>query len=470
MRAHLINPPAAGGVDIVREGRCMQRAGAWTAVWAPISLATIGAVLEDAGVTCRLDDCIIEKISVEDVLSRARSFKPDLIVINTATPSIVSDLGLADRLKRELPGSYILAIGIHVTALPEESLRMAPGLDAVVRGEPELTVKDVAAALGAGRAAAGLAGVSARSGGGIAHGPERAAADLDTLPFPAWRLARPERYKLPFTGRPFLLIGTSRGCPFHCDFCADPAYYGHALRLKSPERIVSELKAARDGHGIRDFLFWSESFTLKREWTMAVLDAIIAADPGVRFVVNSRADHVDPELLTKLKRAGCWMIGFGLESGSARTLALMDKKITPEQNRSAVAWSREAGLQVTAHFVIGYPGETEDGIRETIEFACSLPLDYAQFYCAVPFPGSALYKKARGEGWLLDAPWELFEQNFSVLSYPGLSRERIMELRRYAYRRFYSRPARVWRVLKGSVGIRGAPRFVRMALSFREWI
>jgi radical SAM superfamily enzyme YgiQ (UPF0313 family) len=448
----------------------MQRAGAWTAVWAPISLATIGAVLEEAGWECRLDDCIIEKISADELLARSRSFQPDLVVLNTATPSIVSDLALADRLRSELPGAFIAAIGIHVTALPEESLRMAPGLDAVVRGEPELTVKDIASALEERRPVAGLAGVSARAGKDIVHGPERSPADLDALPFPDWRLARPELYKLPFTGRPFLLIGTSRGCPFHCEFCADPTYYGHALRLKSPARIVEELRLARDRHGVSDFLFWSESFTLKREWTMAVLEAIKAADLGVNFVVNSRADHVDPEMLGLLKEAGCWMIGFGLEAGSEMTLGLMDKKITLGQNRDAVAWSREAGLQVTAHFVIGYPGETEDTIRETIEFACSLPLDYAQFYCAVPFPGSELFKKARQQGWLADAPWERFEQNFSALNCPGLSAARIMALRRLAYRRFYSRPGRVWRVLRDRVGIRGAPRFVRMALAFREWI
>lgn len=448
----------------------MQRAGAWTAVWAPISLATIAAVLEAQGLTCRLDDCIIEGLDGSALLERARSFQPDLFVINTATPSIVSDLELADVLKKEFPAALSLAIGIHVTALPEESLALAPGLDGVARGEPELTVGEAAQALAQGRTPAGLPGLSFREGDRVIHGPDRPAADIDALPSPAWHLVRRELYRLPFTNRPFLLIGTSRGCPHHCIFCADPAYYGHRLRLRSPERIVAELRDVRDRFGIRDFLFWSESFTLSRDWTRQVLEAIIAADLGVSFVVNSRTDHVDPELLGLLKRAGCWMIGYGLESGSQRILDLMGKRITLEQNRQAVVWTKEAGLKATAHTVLGYPGETEATMKETVDFICALPLDYAQFYCAVAFPGSRLYEMAQEKGWLAPAAWERFEQNFSTLSTPELSAETVMAWRRRAYRKFYSRPGRVWRVLRDEVGLGGAPKFARMMLAFREWI
>jgi len=151
-------------------------------------------------------------------------------------------------------------------------------------------------------------------------------------------------------------------------------------------------------------------------------------------------------------------------------LGLMDKKITLEHNRNAVVWARRAGLLVTAHMVLGYPGEDEQSMMETIRFARSLPLDFAQFYCAVPFPGSALYQRAREEGWIDDAPWEMFEQNFCVLSTPGLSSSQVMAWRRKAYRRFYSSPSRVMRVLRRQVGLRGMPRFARMAMAFREWV
>jgi len=466
MRVHLINPPAAAGVDMVREGRCMQRAGAWTAVWPPISLATMAAVLRDHGFECRLSDCIIEHADLAELKRGVSGWKPDVAIINTATPSIEHDLAVADEIKSVAPGCVTAAIGIHVTALPEQSLAMSDGLDAVIMGEPELTGLDLARAVSGGRPLSGIAGLALRRG----RGEGRELADLDSLPFPAWDLARRELYTLPFSGRPFLMVGTSRGCPYHCRFCADPTYYGHKLRTRSPGGIVAEIKRDRDEFGVRDFLFWSESFTLKREWTRQVLEELIRADLGVRFVVNSRTDHVDPELLKLLRRAGCWMIGYGVESGSQRVLDLMGKKITVEDNVNAVRWAREAGLQVTAHMVIGYPGERAEDIEQTVRFACSQPIDFAQFYCAAPFPGSELFKEAGEKGWIEGSGWESFEQNLCALHAPGLSPQEIMEWRRRAYLRFYGRPSRMIKALVRDAGLRGGPRLARMLLEFRGWI
>jgi len=448
----------------------MQRAGAWTAIWSPISLATIAAVLEDEGIECRLDDCIIEKTGLDGLRERVRRFGSHMIIMNTATPSIDSDLEIVRALKKELPETVMVAIGIHVTALPDETLDSCPELDAVVRGEPELTVRDAALAVSAGKSLDGIAGLFIRRGDEIIHSEERRPADMDSLPPPAWHLVRTDLYRMPFSGNPFLLVGTSRGCPFHCRFCADPLYYGHALRRKSPDKIVAEMEEALDRYGIRDFLFWSESFTLKRDWTAEVLQAIKKSGNDFRIVCNSRTDHVDPDLLALMKEAGIWMVGYGVESGSQKMLDLMNKKTTVETNRQAIIWTKEAGMQATAHMVIGYPGETEESIRHTIDFACSLPLDYAQFYCAAPFPGSELYQESLEKGMLLQRPWSRYEQNFCVLDTDGLSADEVMRWRKRAYRRFYSSPARLWRVLSGEVGLRRLPRFARMMLVFREWV
>lgn len=470
MEVLLINPPAAEGVAIVREGRCMQRAGAWTAVWAPISLATIGAVLLQAGFSCHLADCIIEGLDSAGLLERFGRLRPRLAVLNTATPSIGSDLKLARELKHAFPGIVTLAIGIHPTALPEETLQMAPELDAIVRGEPELTIRESAERIQQNRPLAGVPGLSVRQDGQIVHGPERPPAELDELPFPAWHLVRRELYRLPFSHRPFLLVATSRGCPYTCAFCADSTYYGRRLRLKSPGRLVKELDWVKTKFGISDFLFWAESFTLKRDWTLAVADALLAAGLQVKWVCNSRGDQVDEELLRQLKAAGCWMIGFGLESGAQKILDLMGKKTTVEQHRRAVLAAKAAGLMVTAHMVLGYPGETEATIKETIAFVQSLPLDYVQFYCAVPFPGSALYLRAKAEGWINTNDWSRFEQNFSVLDLPGLKAEEVMAWRRRAYRRFYFRPRRILRVLGQNASPAGLVNLWRMFRQFQDWM
>jgi anaerobic magnesium-protoporphyrin IX monomethyl ester cyclase len=470
MNVLLINPPAPKGVAMVREGRCMQRKGAWTAVWSPISLATIAAVLEQEGFHCQLVDCIIEGIGTEELVQRARKYPPKLAVINTATPSIDSDLKLAAFLKQAFPGITTLAIGIHVTALPDESLEMEPQLDAVVRGEPELTIREVAERLRLNKTLEGVTGLSLRNNDQIWHYPDREPADLDQLPFPAWHLVRRDLYLMPFLNRPFLLVGTNRGCPYPCAFCADATYYGKRVRLKSPQRIVRELDWIKTKFHIRDFLFWAESFTLNQEWAKEVADAIKRAGLDIAWVCNSRPDNVDPVLLDKIKAAGCWMIGYGLESGSEQMLRAMDKRATVEQNREAVIMAKRAGLDVTAHMVIGFPGETRETIQQTIEFARSLPLDSVQFYCAVPFPGSRLYIQAKKHGWINTTDWELFEQNYSVLDLPTMTAKEIMEWRKRAYQSFYLSPGKFLKISLRFMTMPGITHMARMIREFRGWV
>ncbi len=466
----MVNPPAPQGVEMVREGRCMQRKGAWTAVWSPISLASIAATLEQEGFQCQLVDCIIEGLGIEGLLSRAKKYPPHLAVINTATPSIEADLKTAAMLKEAFPGITTLAIGIHVTALPDDCLEMEPDLDGIVRGEPELTIREAAERLRLKKSLAGVHGLSLRERDQIRHYPDRDSANLDKLPFPAWHLVKRDLYRMPFSNRPFLLVGTNRGCPYGCEFCADSTYYGRKIRLKSPERLVRELDWIKTKFGIRDFLFWAESFTLNPEWTKDVAKAIIKARLDIAWVCNSRPDQVDPELLERIHAAGCWMIGYGLESGSDEMLKAMNKKVTVDQNREAVLMAKRAHLDVTAHMVIGFPGETEDTIRKTIEFARSLPLDFAQFYCAVPFPGSRLYIEAKKQGWLNTTDWTLFEQNYSVLDLPTMSAHEIMQWRRKAYYSFYLSPRRLLNIPGRFMSRSGISQMWRMLREFRDWV
>ena len=467
MRVLLVNPPAADGVRQVREGRCMQRAGAWTAVWTPISLATCAAVLRRRGHHVRLRDCIVENIDFARLSHIIASFRPQLLVFNAVTPALVSDLSTARFAKAVDPTILCAAIGIHGTALPQETLETEPALDCVVRAEPEMTVAELAD--GGDRSA--VAGISWRADGAIRHNPDRPfLRDLDELPLPAWDLIRTSLYRMPFSGERFLLVGTGRGCPHRCTFCADRAYYGNRLRLRSPGSVADELERNLRDFGVRDFLFWSESFTLSRRFAAEVAQEIARRELDLRWVCNSRVDHVDRELLELFRRAGCWMIGYGIESGVQRILDGVRKGATVEQARAAVAAAHAAGLSVTGHCVLGFPGETRADILQTIRFARELQLDFAQFYCAVPFPGSELYDEARQAGWISTDDWSRFEQNFSVLNTPQLSAQEIMELRRDAYRRFYLRPALVVRTLKQTRSLRQFGRLAGSVKDFLTWV
>lgn len=471
VKVYLINPPAYRGVKMVREGRCMQRSGAWTSVWAPISLTTIAAVLEKDNITVKLDDCIVEEIGFFELQKRLKEFKPDLVIINTATPSITSDLKVASLAKKASKKCKTLAFGIHVTALPEDSLRMEKDLDIVVRGEPEITIREIAIAIGTGRVINHISGISYRMGNKINHNNFRLPLNnLDELPFPAWRHVKIEKYQMPFKNSSFLLVGTSRGCPYKCKFCADREFYGDKLRLKSPSRIVDEIEWIKKEFGVDDFLFWAESFTINKRFAREVAEEIITRKLNISWVCNSRVDNVDLSLLKIFSQAGCWMIGFGIESGNQNILNLMDKRTTIDQAKRAVMDAHEAGLEVTGHCLIGYPGETKATINKTLQFVKDLDLDFAQFYCAVPFPGSELYKSAQEKEWMTERNWDLFEQNFSILTTPQLAASEVMELRQKAYKDFYFRPKMIWKTIRRVHSSGELLALFRMMKDFVSWL
>lgn len=466
-KIYLINPPAFEGVKMVREGRCMQRKGAWTSVWPPISLALCGAVLEKEGYTVKLSDCIVEDIDLFLLKEKIKEFNPDLVVINTATPSIIGDIEVAKDVKEINPKALVTAIGIHVTALPNECLTMATELDCVIRGEPEMTVLDLVNHLDENWEQ--IDGISWKNNEKIFHNKDRELISLDELPIPAWHLINLKNYLMPFTLKPFLLVATGRGCPHPCNYCADHVYYGKKLRIPSPEKVVNELAYVKEKYGIDEFLFWSEAFTLNRKFAKEVAKGIIEKKLNIKWVCNSRVDNVDYELLKLLKQAGCTMVGYGIESGSQEILDNCKKGITLEQIKKAVEETRKAGLDVTGHCIIGLPGETKETIENTVKFTLDLKLDFVQYYCAVPFPGSQLYKQALKEGWINTSDWKKYEQNFSVLDFPGLSAEEIMKLRKKAYKTFYSNPYVVIKTLKRMKSPSEWKNFIRMAVEFVEW-
>ena len=470
MRVFLINPPPADGVKMVREGRCMQRRSAWGAVWPPISLATIASILEENGFECKIRDCIVEGIDLKNLVAQAREFYPEMMIVNTATGSIIYDLNAVEELKKTLPQSKIFVIGIHPTALPEDTLKLCPSLDGVIRGEPEYVALSLSDQLSRKRDWREVPGVSWREGLFFHHNPSPPYLDLDKIPFPAWHLIKRELYQMPIMGKPFLMLGVSRGCPYQCIFCADATYYGKKLRLKSPKKIVRELDWARTKFGVEDFLFWAESSTLNPKWTMEMAEEIIKSGLKVRFVINSRPDQVSLELLKKLKQAGCWMVGYGLESGSEKILKLMNKGISLEDNKNAVRWAKEAGLAVTGHFVLGFPGETLQTMEDTLKFALSEPIDFAQFYCVVPFPGSRLYELAKRQGWIITDDWSRFEQNYCVLSTPELKAEEVEQFRKKAYQQFYFSPRKMLGILKLALRYGGMGNLYQLVREFQEWM
>ena len=448
MKALLLSPPAINNIRIVREGRCMQRQEAWGTSWAPLTLAITAAVLRNEGFEVRLKDCPNDGINIEQLKNEIQAYRPDFIAVNTSTPSITGDLkiaGIAGKIDRKIKTIFF---GIHVTALPEETFRENTDVEFIVDGEPEYTIRDFALALKKNITLSSVEGLIYKREGKIVRNKKRPFIEnLDELPYPAWDLVNINGYRLPITNRPFLLTLTARGCPYPCEFCAAQTLYGKKPRLRSWQKIVSEMKYVKEHYGVNDFLFWSENAISDRQHMYDISRGLCETLPGVRWVCNGRADIIDEELLKVMKESGCWMIGYGIEAGTRRVLDLMDKHITIGDIERAVRLTKEAGLEVTGHVMVGFPGETRADILETIKLVKRLGLDYVQPYCAVPFPGSPLYKKAKDAGWIKTADWSKFEQNFSVLSTPFLSAKEAMSLRSKLIRDFYFDPRNIIKTL-----------------------
>lgn len=470
MNVLLINPPVANKIKIVREGRCMQREDAWGTSWAPLTLATIGAILKEAGFIIRIKDCTKEEIDGGGLKEIVEEFDPALVIINTATPSIDNDLSSALFIKEVNPSIKTAFFGIHVTALDRQCLKDYPSVDFIIRGEPEYTARDLAIAIRDGTPYDDIDGISWQRDGSILRNRDREfIAELDLLPYPAWEDVNIQQYRMPITGEVFLLVMASRGCPYSCTFCAASTMYGKRRRYRSAKRIVDEMAYLEKRFGVNSFLFWAEGFVADKNRVLEVCDEIIKRDHNFKWVANSRVDTVDLPLLKRMGEAGCWMIGYGVESGNQDILDATNKGITLAQIETAVALTKQAGIKITAHVIIGIPGETKKHILQTSTFVNSLDVDFLQLYCCVPFPGSPLYEQAKKNGWLITDNWEMFEQNFCVLSTPQISAQEVMRLRRKVFRSFYLNPGRAMNIIKDIKSIKDFKNFLLMVKNFTHW-
>ena len=320
MKIFLLNPTGPNGRAFTREGRCTQAAGVWGTTWPPLSLATCAALLDQAGHRVRVLDAAVTDPTGRVTKHVLREFAPDLVAWTTGTPTMVSDLSLGKRIKRLLPQAFTCVLGTHASALPEEALAFG-GVDAVVRGEPEGPLSALAAAgLQDLQTIDGLSFLQ-RPEGEIAHNPSAVPLEVSRIPAPAWHLLDVRAYRLPLKGRPFLMTAPIRGCPYACSFCTAPLYYGPAASKAPGGACLDEIEANVVEHGVRDLFIWAEHLsrpTAPTSWTFA-MECWSGASTSP-WTCNSRVDTVDLDMLIRMHRAGCWMISFGLESGSQAIL------------------------------------------------------------------------------------------------------------------------------------------------------
>jgi anaerobic magnesium-protoporphyrin IX monomethyl ester cyclase len=247
-----------------------------------------------------------------------------------------------------------------------------------------------------------------------------------------------------------VLVETSRGCPYTCDFCVAPIHQGHRFRERSPKALVDEIERSHLELGVDFFYLWGDTVTLNVKSFTAFCDELIARNLPIQWFGNARADNLtDPAFVHRLKKAGCWMLALGIESESEEVRKDMTKRLERQKIVTAFQNMRQAGLKSFAFFIFGYPGETVQTMEATTRYAIELDPDFANFYPAVPYPGTALYEKCVREGWLKaeDADWTKMEYSYYMLHGNGLDERVVMDAINRAKRRFFLRPSYITRHL-----------------------
>ena len=439
MRIVFINPPFRGAYN--REVR-FQAVSPQKALHPPILLGYAAAVCEEDGHKVDLIDAPALEISREQTITRVKNFKPELIVMLTSTASAKSDGELAEEL-REKTSARTVAVGVHASSVPEEALES--GFDMVARGEYEYTIKELAN----GTAKEKNLGISYKEKGKFVHNEKRPLIkDLDSLPFPARKFLPNEKYYSALYRNPFTFVLAGRGCPQQCIFCSIPQVMaGRAYRMRSVGNVIAELKELKKNYKFKSILFNDDTLNVNKKYVIELCDAMIREKINIPWGAYSRVDTVDEEIAAKMKEAGCFLVKVGFESGSDEMLRSMKKgpRATVEQARKAAKIFRDAGIQVHGTFVFGMPGETMETIRETIDFAKSLNIDFVQFSVAQPYPGTEFYEYLKKNNYLKFDSWDeyLDEEGciIPIFEYPNLSREDMSTALRQAYREYYLRPS-----------------------------
>ncbi len=395
----------------------------------PFAMAYTTAVLTRAGHTARLLDAVALEIDHDQALNDVVAFKPDLVILETSTPSLACDLKFArDLADRGI--ERIIYSGPHATARPADVLDGSPGI-AVLRGEYEETAAELIGTLENRKSLSDVRGIAWKDGSTIRINPDRPLIeDPDSLPYPERDSLPMNRYTDPACKKfPNVSILTSRGCPHRCVFCLESTVFYHSpsFRKRCPDRVVDEMLYVTERFGAREVYFDDSSFTADRNHARAVAETILRRGPSIPWSAMADA-RVDDETLRLLRRAGCIGLKFGVETADPERMLAIRKNLDLDHVARFVETCRKLGIATHGTFMFGLPGETRNSLRKTLDYARKLRCTTSQFSVATPFPGTPFYDEAVQKGWLITTDWSRWDGAGSpVLAYPDCRPDDIME-------------------------------------------
>lgn len=400
----LINPPyerIAKGYNFVRH---------ITNRGPSLGLLYLASAVRNHGYEVTLIESDIENLNVKQVVDRLCEQSPDFIGISLFTVSVWQSALIAKQIKQQLPKCTIIVGGPHISSMSMETMERFKEFDLAVIHEGEEVLPKLLDALVNKQNLGDVLGIVYRENDELIKTQAAPTiSDLDKLPTPAWDLLPnfPEAY-LPaiydYPQAPVATLVASRGCPFLCKFC-DTSTFGAQVSAYSPEKVYSMMKNLQDDYGIRHIQFVDDLFLASRIRTLALCDLIIKNKLNMTWSCAARVDTVKPDVLARMKAAGCWEISFGLETGSNELLQKMEKSARVEISERAINWTAAAGIRCKGLFMLGYPGETEETITQTKAFTKRIPMTTMNLTKFTPYPGSPIYREIYGTN-ICEDHWE----------------------------------------------------------------
>jgi radical SAM superfamily enzyme YgiQ (UPF0313 family) len=451
MKVLLVNPPWH-----LRKGNIWRDTAS---AMPPLGLAWIAASLELRGHQVQILDAHAERLPLDTVRQRLDAMADfDWVGISSTTSLIGNALEIARMAKARWPASRLAMGGVHPTVLPEEVLA-EPAVDVVVRGEGEVTMQELVsgadfsnvlgisyrqetATARQGQDGPATHGQNARATGAVRHNEHRPLiADLNSLPMPAYHLLPMSRYH-PAAGAskrlPAVSMLATRGCVGRCTFCY--RIFGPTLRCRSGRALAEEAQFLQQRYGIREVCFYDDTFTAVKKEIREFCRSLGELKVDLTWSCFSRIDAVDEDTLRAMKQAGCHQIMYGFESASPEILRNVGKRVDLDQAAETVRITRKVGIDIRAAFMLGNPGETEQTLEQTLQYAIRLRPELVIFNIATPFPGTEMFDWANRGGLLKTRDWEDYDLAHAVMELPTISSEKVREFYRKAYRRFYLRP------------------------------
>jgi radical SAM superfamily enzyme YgiQ (UPF0313 family) len=417
----------------------------------PIGLGVIAAFVRNRGFSVEILDAQALNLSPSDVGRIVREKAPLLAGVSAFTPQMTAAIETIGFIRKEAPDVRTIIGGHHSAALPEQTLRES-GVDFLCNAEGYYPTLHLLEALRTDSRAEdfGINGICyIKDGRAVINPPPPLIKNLDELPYAAWDLLPMDRYRAHnwhCFGRPdrmpYAVVFTSLGCPFNCSYCSVNAVYGGSgFRMRSPEHFVGEIDILVRDYQVRHMEIVDDTFTVNKDRVHAICDLLISRQYDLNLWAYARTDTVDGPLLQKMKKAGINWVAYGFESGSEEVRAGVRKG--QKHIDDSVALTYEAGLNIISNFIFGLPGDDHESMQKTLDTAMEINGEYANFWSAMAYPGSELYRTAVANGWRLPETWHGYSQYaYDSLPLPTkkLSGVEVLAFRDKAFNEYFRNP------------------------------